>query len=140
MTVGDGSSIFEALLELPLVFIAIEMTVRFDDQVVWAKAPFFITSDTNSMAGAAGSSVGADKSPVISRVVVVVDGEVVHQDLHVGEGGHEVLRGCGDGGTAVGDGAVDGEGASGGEVGGDGGGILAAPGCGVVSGEGLEGD
>lgn len=75
---------------------------------------------------------------MVGGMSVVADEEAVHEDLHVGEGGHEALGCGGDGGAADGGGAVYGEGAGGGEEGRDAGGILAAPGCCVASGEFVE--
>lgn len=131
--------------KLVLVEGGVEVAVGGGDEGIGGEVPFFVAVDADAVAGAVGARVGAGERPVVGGVVVVggfgvfVDDEVVHEDLHVGESGHEALRGGGDGFTTDGGGAVDGEGAGRGEVGGHGGGVLAAPGGGVVGGEGLEG-
>lgn len=121
-----------------LVYGCVELAIRVGNEVAGRGGPLFIATYTDAMADAAGAGVGADESPVVSGVVVVKDDEVVHDDLHVGEGGHEVLGSVSDSCAADRGEAVNGEGAVGREMGGYGGGILAAPGRGVVSGEGLE--
>jgi hypothetical protein len=139
-----GLRTLKAVLELVLVGGGVEVAVGGGDEVVGAgfEGPFFVAADADAVAGAVGAGVGSGERPVVGGVGVVlnlVDEEVVHEDLQVGEGGHEALRGGGDGVAADGGGAVDGEGAGGGEVSGYGGGDLSAPGGGVIGGEDLEG-
>lgn len=85
------------MFELVLVGGVVKVAVGFGDEVVGSDGPFFVAADADAMAGSAGAGVGADESPMAGGVGVVVDDEVVHEDLHVGEGGHEALRGGGDG-------------------------------------------
>ena len=107
----------------------------FGDEILGGEEPRFKAGDADLAAGAARAGVGAEQRPVVFDAGID-EAEVVHEDLEVGEIGHEGLCSLSDGDmTDGGSAVVDGERAGGGEKGGHGGGIVAAPGGGVASGE-----
>src|SRR6202007_2949213 len=85
-----------AAADLALILGGVEVPEGAGDEPVGPEGPLFVTADMHRLSGAAGSAVGTGEGPAVDRVRAL-DTDVVHADAQVREGGHETLRGVGDG-------------------------------------------
>ena len=86
-------------VELAFVGGTVEMALRLGDEAVGSDLPLLETANVNAAAGAVGAGVRADEGPMVFGEIAVKE-DAVHEDLEIGEGGHEGSSGLGDGGAA----------------------------------------
>jgi hypothetical protein len=123
------------VLELTLVFGAIEMALRGSNESIRSHLPELEATDANPMSSASRSVVCADQSPVILSPITPHK-HLVHDYSQIRERSHKGLSDFGDCGApnrwrAI----IDGERAMGGMEGGDACAVVAAPRGGVTLGK-----